>query len=192
MRPALAAILVFASFYAVAQVDAGIHIAQVRFTGDTQLKDVDLDNCASDVKTGGFSGPRWEAQVDGVVKSICLQNHGYFRARVTSTAKQLPDKDQTHQFLVTINIDPGPQYRFAEVKFAGNHVIPSSDLAALFPLHRGDVFKLSQIIEGVTLIRQAYKARGYPNFVPIPDFRFDEQKKLITVTINIDEGNHVD
>lgn len=183
-----AAAVVILSLSAQSQVAAGIHIADVHFTGDTHLKHVDLARCAHDVKTGRFAGPQWNDQLAEFVKNICLQENGYFTARVTPTTKQLGDSDGTHNFNVILNIAAGPQYRTADVTFKGNHAIPSSELRALFPMKQGALFRTSSIREGLALMAKTYRARGYPNFVPVPEFDFDKAKSLITLIVDVDEG----
>jgi outer membrane protein assembly factor BamA len=188
----IVAVLMLASLCVMGQVAAGVHIAEVQFVGDTKLKDVDLTGCAADVKTGRFEGPSWEKQVTSYVKSICLQDNGYFTARVTTSTKQLADKNGTHQFLVTINIEAGPQYRLGEVRFTGNQAIASMELRALFQAQPGNVFRLRAVRDGIALMRKSYKAHGYPDFTPIPDFSIDNAKRVITVIIDIDEGKRTD
>jgi len=47
----LGAMLVLATTPVAAQTATGIHLADVRFIGDTQLNDVDLTKCAADLKS---------------------------------------------------------------------------------------------------------------------------------------------
>jgi outer membrane protein assembly factor BamA len=187
----IAGIVVLASVWVSGQVAAGIRIADVRFTGDTQLRDADLQGCATDVKTGRFEGPQWEAQAASFVKSVCLQDNGYFTAQVTSASTQLPDAGGTHQFTVTFTIEAGPQYRMDDVQFTGNHAIPANELRALFPLQHGEIFRLRAVRDSIALMKKAYKSRGYREWTPIPEFRFDKTKGLITILIDMDEGKYV-
>ena len=52
----------------------------------------------------------------------------------------------------------------------------------------GDIFSREKVAKGLENLRKAYGAIGYINFTAIPDTSFDEQKKLINLTIDVDEG----
>ena len=49
--------LVLATASVAAQTATGIHLADVRFSGDTQLDAVDLSKCAADLKSRTYEGP---------------------------------------------------------------------------------------------------------------------------------------
>ena len=189
---AIATILLVVPISPDGQIAAGIHIAAVRYTGDTRLDGVDLASCAADVKTGRFTGPTWEAQAASYVKTVCLQDNGYFMARVTSAAKQLADADNTHQFEITFDLEAGPQYRTGDVRFSGNRAIATTELRALVPLQPGEIFRARSVRDGIALMHKAYKARGYPDWTPIPDFSVDNKNRLITIIIDMQEGKHVE
>ena len=64
-----------------------------------------------------------------------LQDKGYFKASVEPSAEQLVDKHETHQFVVTFNIEAGPRYRLRELTFKNNQAISNPyALRNLFPI----------------------------------------------------------
>src|SRR4051812_4832316 len=86
------------------QIATGVHLADVRFSGDTRSEAIDLNKCAADLKSTTYEGPDWLASVAERVRTRCLQDMGYYKASVTPAAERLPDKNATHQFIATFDI----------------------------------------------------------------------------------------
>jgi outer membrane translocation and assembly module TamA len=187
----LSAILMLAVTPTVAQVATGIHLVDVRFSGDTHLESADLRKCASDLKSRNYEGPKWLGSLADHVQVVCLQNNGYFKAGVEPSTEQLPDKNGTHQFVVTFNIHSGPQYRTGEIGFKNNHVFSAKELRSMFKLASGDVFSVLKIREGLEQMRAAYVDRRYSNFTPIPDSTIDDSRHVISLIIDCAEGTQL-
>ena len=172
-----------------AQIATGIHLQDVRFTGDTRLDGVDLKRCANDLKSHIYAGTHWADDVAGTVQMNCLLDEGYLKSVVTASTRQLPDKKSTHQFAVTFDIRAGSRYRLGHITFKGNHAISDQKaLRVLFPVKDGDVLNRQKMAEGLDNLRRAYTSQGYINFTSIPQPSFDEQKKTVSVEIDMDEG----
>ena len=52
----------------------------------------------------------------------------------------------------------------------------------------GDIFSREKVAKGLDNLRNAYRELGHINFTSIPNTTFDEDKKLVNLTIDIDEG----
>ena len=184
----LRAMFALASISMAGQIAAGIHLVEVRFTGDTRLDGVDLRKCAVDLKSRMYVGPRWTDSLLERVRVQYLQNKGYLKAVVEASTKQLPDSQHTHQFVVTFEIDAGPQYRLGHITFRNNHVLTNDNARNLFPIKDGDIFEREAIVKGLANLRYAYGEFGYINFTPVPATTFDDEKKLGFLEIDVDEG----
>jgi outer membrane protein assembly factor BamA len=119
---------------------------------------------------------------------LCLQENGYYKAVVKASTRQLADKDATHQFVITFHLDAGPQYRTGHFDFANNRVFSAEELRSMFDLASGDIFRPAKVRQGITRMRDAYIARGYPNFTPVPDANIDDSRNVINVAIDVEEG----
>src|ERR1700726_703594 len=97
----LGAMIGLATTSSVGQTVAGIHLVDVRFSGDTRLPAVDLRKCAADLKSQTYEGPEWSGSLTERVRLLCLQDSGYFKAAVKHSPEQLSDKRGTHQFIIT-------------------------------------------------------------------------------------------
>ena len=78
-------------------------------------------------------------------------------------------------------------YRVGEIKVAGARLLKSEFLAGGLG-HSGDAFDESRLREALEAMKKLYGALGYINFVPSPVLDFDEQKKVVNLTVNVDEG----
>ncbi len=90
---------------------------------------------------------------------------------------------------ITVPIEEGQQYRLKEITFTGNKAITNTKaLRSQFKLKDGDVFNAQIFAKGLDELRKAYTAAGFINFAPVPTPDFDDDKKLISWTIDMDEG----
>ena len=64
----------------------------------------------------------------------------------------------------------------------------TAGLRALFKIKDGDIFDTEAIRKGLESLRKAYAALGYINFTPVPNTDADDEKKLISLRIDLDEG----
>ena len=72
-----------------AQIATGIHLQDVRFTGDTRLDGVDLKKCANDLKSHIYAGTHWADDLAGTVQTNCLLDQGYLKSVVTASTRTL-------------------------------------------------------------------------------------------------------
>ena len=129
-----------------------------------------------------------------------LRHHGYFKALVDDPATQLRDK---HSMLhvpfvqkgegkamdITIPIQEGDKYQLKAINFTNNKAIQNTALLRqLFPIKDGDTFDIFLIQKGLTNLRKAYGEIGYINFTAVPDTQIDDEKKLLTLNVDVDEG----
>jgi outer membrane protein insertion porin family len=61
-------------------------------------------------------------------------------------------------------------------------------LRNLFPIKDGDIFSKEKVAKGLENLRKAYGELGYINFTSVPETRFEDDKKLIFLDIDVDEG----
>jgi hypothetical protein len=167
-----------------------ISIAAVKFSGALQMPISDQDIIASSIKlqTHGDS-------VDGVTDEALervragWQDRGYFKVQVSGKTKTLSSIGASRRVAIRVQVDEGMQYRLGEITFKNNKAI--SDVAALrglFPISDGDIFSREKIATGLQNLSKAYGEMGYINFTSVPDTEFDDEKELISITIDSDEG----
>jgi outer membrane protein insertion porin family len=130
------------------------------------------------------------------------QNRGYFKMNTSGQAKtEIHDTGHTGFHIpllqggagksvdITMSIDEGERYTLGGITFKNNKAVQNvRALRALFPIKDGDVFSKEKVGKGLENLRKAYGQLGYINFTSIPDTRFDDDKKLIYLDVDVDEG----
>ena len=129
------------------------------------------------------------------------QNRGYFKVLVEDPKTEIHDTGHTGFHIpllqkglgksvdITIPIEEGDRYRLGTITFKNNKAIRSQQaLRSMFPIKDGDVFSREKIAKGLENLRKAYGEYGYINFTGVPDTKFDDEKKLVNLEIDVDEG----
>ncbi|MGO9084135.1 MAG: outer membrane protein assembly factor BamA, partial [Candidatus Sulfotelmatobacter sp.] len=130
------------------------------------------------------------------------QNRGYFKMNVPGEAKtEIHDTGHRGFHIplfqagpgkavnITMPIDEGEKYRLGKITFKGNKAITNTAaLRSLIPLKDGDIFSREKIAKGMENLRKAYGEYGYINYTGLPDTTFEEEKKLVNVEFDIEEG----
>jgi outer membrane protein insertion porin family len=129
------------------------------------------------------------------------QNRGYFKVLVQDPKTQI--RDTGHQGFhipllqsgpgkavdITIPIDEGDRYRLGGITFKNTKEVTNAKaLRSLFAIKDGEIFSREKVAKGLENLRKAYGELGYINFTSIPNTTFDEDKKLVFLEIDVDEG----
>ena len=129
------------------------------------------------------------------------QNRGYFKAGVSDPKTEIHDTGHKGFHIpilqsgsgkavdITMPIEEGDKYRLGKITFKNNKAISNTAaLRSLFPLKDGDVFSRDKIAKGLDALRKAYGEYGYINYTGVPSTTFDDEKKLASLEIDVDEG----
>ena len=129
------------------------------------------------------------------------QNRGFFKVLVQDPKTEIHDtghegvripllqKGPGKAVDITMPIEEGDRYRLSSITFKNNKAITNTKaLRALFPIKDGDIFSREKVGKGLENLRKAYGEYGYINFTSVPDTKFDDEKKLIFLEIDVDEG----
>jgi outer membrane protein insertion porin family len=99
-------------------------------------------------------------------------------------------KKQVDRVFVTVKIEENDQYRVGEVKVTGGDKagIPPQLLASAIALRKGDVYNENLLRTSFENLKKFYGRGGYVEFIATPLTEFDEEKKIVNMTVTIDEG----
>jgi outer membrane protein insertion porin family len=130
-----------------------------------------------------------------------FQNRGYFKVLVEDPKTDIHDtghagfhvpllqKGLGKSVDITMPIDEGDRYRLGAITFKNNKAVQDPKaLRSLFPIKDGDIFSRDKVAKGLESLRKAYGELGYINFTSVPNTTFDDQKKLVNLEIDVDEG----
>jgi outer membrane protein insertion porin family len=128
------------------------------------------------------------------------QTLGYYKAVVQDPKTQIHDKTGVVWYLpfktkqgkvvdITVPVEEGERFRLKQITFTGNKTITNTAvLRRQFRMKDGEIFNADMVRKGIEDLRKVYGALGYVNFTSVPDTSIDEEHKLITLKIDIDEG----
>jgi outer membrane protein insertion porin family len=129
------------------------------------------------------------------------QNRGYFKVIVNQPKTQIHDTGHQGMHIpllqggrgkavdITMPIEEGDRYTLGSITFKNNKAVSNTKaLRNLFPIKDGEVFSKEKVAKGLENLRKAYGEQGYINFTSVPETRFDDEKKLIFLDIDVDEG----
>ena len=96
-------------------------------------------------------------------------------------------KKKVNRFYITLKIEENNQYKIGEVKVSGSKALDEGVIRLVLGLVPGQIYNETALRKGFENLRKVYGARGYVNFTPTPVQDLDEEKKLVNLSINIDE-----
>lgn len=144
-------------------------------------------------ESGGSGDPGWLDRVWNASRDV-WKDRGYFQAVVNvQTLANTVIGDVRHVRL-RIHVDPGPQYRIAEVRMldinpSGKLIFPNQTLRNLVPLHPGQLVSATKAREGAKAIEQLYASRGYIDMMATPDFQIDDRQFQASLFMMLDQGH---
>ena len=152
-----------------------------------------------------FDRPKLDEDI-GVGIMGLYQDNGYFRTNVNVTSTKTVDVNKAgipgpwpligarHDKAtnITLTIDEGQQYRMGTLTFRSADpdeglVFKPGYLAALFPMKPGDLFSTKKLRDSFKTYKDVYGQYGYIDFTPDPHFDIDDTKKVVNLTLAMDQ-----
>jgi outer membrane protein insertion porin family len=189
-----------------------VKVGKIKFEGNKALSNRELQSAMKNLKPIGiphsiflenlFSRTYDSTKLSEDAERVryYYQTKGYFKALVGDPKTQIHDTSGVRWYYpfksspgkavdITIPVEEGQRYRLKDITFTGNKAVKNTQaLRALFKIKDGDVFDTEAIREGLEALRKAYAALGYINFTPVPNTDADDEKRLISLRIDVDEG----
>jgi outer membrane protein insertion porin family len=189
-----------------------VKVGRIRFEGNRKLKNRELRYAMKNLRPIGIPHSIFLENIfsktydasklneDAERVRMAYQQKGYFKAIVEDPKTKLRD---THSIIhipliqkgrgkvvdITMPIVEGDRYRLGTITFEHNKAVRNEKaLRGLFPMKDGDIFNTDNVRKGLENLRKAYGELGYINFTSVPDTRIDEDKKIINLVIDVDEG----
>jgi outer membrane protein insertion porin family len=171
-------------------------IQQINVVGNTAFSDEQL---LEDFELNTPNWLSWYKQDDRYAKESLsgdleklrsyYMDRGYADFEIASNQVAIgPEKDE---IFITVNVREGDVYRISEVKFAGNMVVPESELRRLCAVTAGQTYSrrlLTQTTEAIRL-RLGLDGYAFAKIDPVP--KLDTQSKEMVLSLVIDPGNRV-
>jgi outer membrane protein insertion porin family len=157
-------------------------LGELHITGNTVFPTPVLRKLYYDVKPGKWYNYSKIEDGNEAVRNL-YQSRGYIYAYTNQVAKDVKDKPDVAD--VEIQIYEGDRYRLGRLEFTGNTKTQEKVLRREFRLVEGSWMDMSTFKRSVFKVNQL----GYFKLTDDPlDFKFDDVKKLVNVTV---KGNEV-
>jgi outer membrane protein insertion porin family len=188
-----------------------VKVGQIRFTGNQHIGATPLRRSMKNLKPVGipyslifenlfaktFDASKLEEDTERVRQAY--RDKGYYNAAVEEPQTQIRDEGGLNWFTFRPNkgkridilmpLEEGARYRLGTITFTGNKAVSNvRALRGTFAVKDGDWFNATLIGKGLENLKKTYGQWGYINFGAIPKPVFDDQKKTVSLVIDIDEG----
>jgi outer membrane protein insertion porin family len=188
-----------------------VKVGEIRFTGNQHISSLLLRRSMKNLKPVGipyslflenlfpktFDSSKLEEDSERVRQAY--RDKGYANAAVEEPHTQIRDQGGLNWFTFRPNkgkridilmpIEEGARYKLGTITFTGYKAFNNlRAMRAQFPLKDGDYFSATAMGKGLENLKKAYGQLGYINFGAIPTPHYDEQKKTVSFSVDIDEG----
>jgi outer membrane protein insertion porin family len=188
-----------------------VKVGRITFQGNQHVSSLDLRRAMKNLKPIGipysiifedlfaqtYDSSKLEEDTERVRQAY--RDKGYANAAVETPVTHIRDEGGLNWFTfrpnkgkridIEMTIEEGGRYRLGTITFTGNKQITNiKALRATFPVKDGDWFSATAIGKGLDNLKKAYGGLGYINFVAVPRLSYDDQKKTVSMNIDIDEG----
>ena len=188
-----------------------VKVGEIKFVGNRHIGALELRRSMKNLKPIGipysiifedlfpqtFDASKLEEDTERVREAY--RQKGYANAAVEEPHTQIRDQGGLNLFTfrpnkgkridIEMTVEEGERYRLGTITFTGNKQINNlKALRATFPIKDGDLFNVADIQKGLENLRKAYGGLGFINAVALPKPTYDDQKKIVSFDVDIDEG----
>ena len=188
-----------------------VKVGNIKFVGNQHISSLLLRRSMKNLKPIGipyslifedlfpqtFDASKLEEDTERV--RLAYRDKGYANAAIEEPKTQIRDEGGLNWFTFRPNkgkridilmpVEEGARYRLGSITFTGNKAVTNvKALRATFALKDGDWFNATLIQKGLENLKKAYGQLGYINFAAIPKPVYDDQKKTVSLDVDIDEG----
>jgi outer membrane protein insertion porin family len=188
-----------------------VKVGEIKFAGNQHVSALVLRRSMKNLKPIGipysifledifpqtFDASKLEEDTERVRQAY--RDRGYANAAVEQPKTQIRDEGGLNWFTfrpnkgkridILMTIEEGGRYRLGGITFTGNKAVSNvKALRSTFAVKDGDFFNATAIGKGLDNLKKAYGTLGYINFGAIPQLKYDDQKKTVSMVIDIDEG----
>jgi outer membrane protein insertion porin family len=188
-----------------------VKVGDIKFTGNQHLSALYLRRSMKNLKPVGipysiifenlfaktFDASKLDEDTERV--RFAYRDKGYANAAIETPRTQIRDEgglnwltfrpNRGKRIDILMPVEEGSRYRLGSITFTGNkHINNVKALRSTFAIKDGDWFNATLVGKGLENLKKAYGTLGYINFGAIPTPHYDDQKKTVSLVVDIDEG----
>lgn len=138
-------------------------------------------------RTRYIVGPADQTSYDRILEP--LLDAGYAAATLTNpTAVPTVMPDGSVNVVISAQLAPGGVYNVASLTFAGSPLLSAEAFAATAKLHAGDIASHKALIQTLTPLDAAYRAKGYMDVVVDAHPALDNVASTVVYTVTVQPG----
>jgi outer membrane protein insertion porin family len=171
-----------------------VKIKRINIDGNKALSDSKIKDVMDTKKWWLFSfitssGYYKKERMDSDIEKIrdLYFNNGYIKVAVGEPQIQLSEDQKG--MIITIPISEGEQYSVSTIGIAGNKVFGEDEIKKKITLTPEKPFSKETLRKDILSISELYSENGYALITVTPDLIPVEDKNLVKVVLNIDEGD---
>jgi outer membrane protein insertion porin family len=176
--------------------NAKVEVRRISFVGNRNIDSATLksglqtqEGSLISFLTGAGTYRKDAFQVDLLRVSAHYFDNGYINVKVDTPDIEIsPDRKYIY---ITIRIEEGEQYSVGAVDFSGDLIEAKERLDELADLTPGEVFNRSTLGQDLLRLKTRYEDDGYAYANITPATSVDSDKKLISITFDIQQGQKV-
>lgn len=166
-----------------------ITIGNIEFSGATPGEIPQLNAAAKKLQGADYLRSALRAREDEDFLPIYLQR-GYLKATFgDAQAKVAQDSPQETLVDVTFPVDPGGQYKLADLQISGNKAFPTEKLRPLIHLQLNQPADAVELESDIEAVKKLYTTRGYMEANITSESRLDEAQSTVKYGLSISEGD---
>ena len=188
-----------------------VKVGQIKFVGNQHISSLVLRRSMKNLRPIGipysivlenlfsqtFDSSKLEEDAERVRQAY--RDKGYYNAAVEEPRTQIRDEgglnlitfqpNKGKRIDILMPIEEGDRYRLSGITFTGNKAVTNvRALRGQFAIKDGEYFNATVLGKGLENLKKAYGQLGYINLGAIPKATFDDAKKTVAFTVDIDEG----
>jgi outer membrane protein insertion porin family len=164
-------------------------VYKITFRGATSAPGVDTGRLRADViERFGASPPIGRAPDVQRVVETDLHAEGYLHAAATPGAELEHAPDRA---VLVFDLNPGARTRIADVAVAGTPGLSPAEILKLLDVHPGDPYRTDALGDRIAKYVENRRAAGYFAASITPSARFEDDDKIVHLTLTAVEGPRV-
>lgn len=113
-------------------------------------------------------------------------NNGFINVVIGEPTIQLTEDKEG--MIISIPISEGEQFKISSIELSGNKVFDENKIREKITLSKGELFSKEKLRKDIFSISDLYSQNGYAAISVTPDLSPDQDNKLVSVSLKIDEG----
>jgi outer membrane protein insertion porin family len=168
-------------------------IGEIVFEGNTQLASDQLAKQLSSKTISYFNSGYYNPSTIETDKRNLItfyQSKGFVDATISDVKTEdiSREDDEYTRLRVIYQIDEGEQWRFGGIQVEGNSVFSDEQFQSLISMKEGSILDISRVQKEIEAVTDLYWNNGYIFNVISSDMVRDEENKVITFVLNVQEN----